>query len=171
MIRKIVVAITLALVAMNMAWAGSQVEDVLNSCTTINCKSMKIRGAVQPREPFVIQIFAKETDCLRIDVVGQTKDMVATIAAPSVVFGAISDDRSAEDTRPLILLDPAGFTGWLTLAVSDFDGFQSGKFDMRYGRYNSGNPNCQEPVNRLWVDSKNPAKVVGSYQEIPEYPE
>jgi hypothetical protein len=132
------------------AWAGPQFEAQLSACSGINCAGTTMRGVHQRDEPFIIQIFGKAGECLRLDVSSQTQDMAMAIISPSVWDGAISDDRNFDggDTRPLLFFDPLPWTGWYTVIVSHFDHAPvTGRFTLEYGRYPTGNANCvTEPV-------------------------
>jgi hypothetical protein len=139
-----------ALISTSPAQAGSIVEAFAATCTGINCAGLTIRGIHQRTEPFLLQVFASEGECLRLDVDGQSDDTAMLLATPSVNFGVVSDDRDGVggDLRPLIMVDPVPWTGWYTVAVSyfDFDNRRV-KFNLKYGRYPSGNPNCtQDPT-------------------------
>lgn len=137
--------IAAALISTSPARAGSIVEAFASSCTGINCAGLTIRGVHQRTEPFLLQVFASEGECLRLDVDGQSDDTAMLVATPSVNFGVVSDDRDFDggDFRPLITVDPVPWTGWYTVAVSYFDlDNRRVKFNLKYGRYPSGNPNC-----------------------------
>jgi hypothetical protein len=147
MSNRLWLGILVALAASNAAWAGGQVESTRSTCSPINCAGMTMRGIHQVNEPFVIQVFARAGECLRLDVSTQTADMALLVVAPSVNFGQISDDRDVGDTRPLLALDALPWTGWYTVAVSPFDVDQAtARFTLEYGRYPGGNPNCAPPA-------------------------
>lgn len=142
---KIGLAIVGAVLSSNVAWAGSVFEDTVSACTGINCGAMTLRGVHQANEPFVVQVFAGEGECLRLDVVSQTQDMALLISTPTVNLAGVSDDRDFDggDFRPLFLVDPVPGTGWHTVVISYFDlGPPVGKFVLKYGRYPGGNANC-----------------------------
>jgi hypothetical protein len=147
MSNKIAFAVVGALMTANVAWAGSQVEDTVSACTGINCAAQSIRGVHQPNEPFVIQLFSAEGECLRLDIDSQTQNMAMVISGPTVdIFGA-NFDRDVGDERPLIFQDPMPATGWYTLVISyEPIGANVAKFILKYGRYPTGNPNCQAPA-------------------------
>jgi hypothetical protein len=150
MSRRLAIAIMGGCLVSNIAWAGPQLEDTVSNCMGINCGAISLRGVHQPNEPFLIQVFAAEGECLRLDVVSQTQDTAMLLVTPSVNFGAVVDDRdfAGGDTRPLIVIDPVPTTGWYTVSVSFFDwGPTLAKFVLKYGRYGTGNPNC--PVAQL----------------------
>lgn len=131
------------------AWAGALYEAPLSSCGTTNCSGMTIRGIHQSNEPFVIQVYAQEGECLRLDVNTQTEDMVLAWITTYIWDSEIWDDRdfNGGDFRPLFVRDPVPRTGWYTVLVSYFDpDDRVGRFTLEYGRYPSGNANCQVPV-------------------------
>jgi hypothetical protein len=149
-VRKLGWMATAALISTNPAQAGSMVEAFAATCTGINCAGLTIRGVHQRTEPFLLQVFASEGECLRLDVDGQSDDTTMLLATPSVNFGVVNDDRDFDggDLRPLILVDPVPWSGWYTVAVSYFElDNRRVKFNLKYGRYPSGNPNCvQSPT-------------------------
>jgi hypothetical protein len=129
----------------NVAWAGPVLEDAVNACTGINCAAMSIRGVHLAREPFLVQVYAAEGECLRLDVDVQSQDMALLLAGPTVNLAGVNDDRDFDggDYRPLLVVDPVPATGWYTVVISYFDvGATVGKFTLKYGRYPGGNPNC-----------------------------
>ncbi len=134
------------LMTCNLAWAGSQLESTRSSCGVINCAGMTVRGIHQANEPFVVQVYAREGECLRLDIDVQTEDMAILLLSPSVNFGLLNDDRdfAGGDTRPLIATEPIPWTGWYTVVVSYFDlDKRVARFNLNYGRYPAGNLNCQ----------------------------
>ena len=59
----------------------------------------------------------------------------------------LADDDSGGNLRPLIKIDPTPVTGYYVVALSHFAGFPEDiTFTLRYGRYASGNPNCNNPT-------------------------
>ena len=143
MLRQIGSFIALSFLASTAAWAGSHFESPLSTCTTINCAGMTIRGQQQSNEPFVIQVYAREGECLRLDVSTQTEDTALRIVAPAVLDTGSSDD--VVGTRPIFGLDPVPGTGWWTVVISYFDyDPRISRFTLEYGRYNGGNLNCSQ---------------------------
>jgi hypothetical protein len=139
--------IAAALISTSPARAGSIVEAFAATCAGINCAGLTIRGVHQRTEPFLLQVFASEGECLRLDIDGQSDDTTMLLATPSVNFGVVNDDRDFDggDFRPLITVDPVPWSGWYTVAVSYFDlDNRRVKFNLKYGRYPSGNPNCAQ---------------------------
>jgi hypothetical protein len=145
MTNRIGFVIAGALLATSTAWAGPQLESTRSTCGAVNCAGMTIRGIHQPSEPFVVQIYAREGECLRLDVREQTEDLAMFVLGPTVWIQGISDDRAEGDVRPLIVQDPMPATGWYTVVISHFDVVTiAGRFVLDYGRYPTGNINCQE---------------------------
>jgi hypothetical protein len=127
------------------ALAGSLVYDPFNTCTSINCSSQSIRGtyhsdAAGDSDPFILQIYSGGGECVRLDVTAETHDLEMVLISPT---GRIwRNDDIFDDPRPLIeaITD---INGWYTLQVSHYTGANViADFTLRYGRYNSGNPNC-----------------------------
>jgi len=126
--------------------AGSLLYDPPNTCTTINCSSQILNGtyhsdALGDRDPFILQIYSLGDECVRLDVTAQTSDLEMVLISPT---GRIwrNDDRSLSAFRPLIKAI-TDINGWYTLQVSHSVGADViADFTLRYGRYNSGNPNC-----------------------------
>jgi hypothetical protein len=142
-------------VASGAAWAGSQIESRISSCTTINCAGETIRGTHQAAEPFVSQIFARAGECLRLDVTQETADTALRVVGPTVNFTAGNNNREAGDTRPLLRLDDLPSTGWYTVLVSlQGAGNTVARFRLDYGRYPGGNPNCTEAAAVAAVDGQ-----------------
>ena len=57
------------------------------------------------------------------------------------------DDDSGAENNPLIKIDPVPRTGYYTVVVSRYNASAGNvNFILRYGRYNTGNPNCQPPT-------------------------
>jgi hypothetical protein len=140
------------------AWAGSHFESALSTCTTINCAGMTIRGQHQSNEPFVIQVYAREGECLRLDVSTQTEDTALRIVAPNALESGFSDD--VVDTRPIFGLDPVPGTGWYTIAISYFTyDPRIARFTLEYGRYNTGNLNCSQATA---AEAMAPIRLEGS---------
>jgi hypothetical protein len=166
-----VLAIVTASLAAGSAWAGSQLESRLSSCTTENCGGETIRATHQATEPFVTQIFARAGECLRLDVTDQSADVALVVVSPVPPAIVRNADRSAGDTRPLVKVDGLDFTGWYTVIVG-FEGAGNTvvRFRMDYGRYPGGNANCAaaatttaQRFERLVGD---PAKVVAPAVDV-----
>ena len=143
MLNKVQWVIASALLTTTAAWAGAQYESTLSSCTTINCSGMTIRGIQQSAEPFIIQVFARAGECMRLDVSSQTEDTAILLVAPTVDETGFVDD--ADGARPIFGLDPVPHTGWYTVAISYFIFDERiSRFTLEYGRYPGGNLNCSQ---------------------------
>ena len=144
--RFVMTCLFVALVLLPMtALAGSLMYDPFNTCTSTNCSSQSIRGtyhsdAAGDRDPFILQIYSGGGECVRLDVTAETHDLEMVLISPT---GRIwRNDDFFDDPRPLIeaITD---INGWYTLQVSHYNGGNViADFTLRYGRYNSGNPNC-----------------------------
>jgi hypothetical protein len=92
-------------------------------------------------------LFAKTNNCLRLDVEVETEDLEMVVVAPDgTVFR--NDDRNAPtDRRPLVKIATPPNNGWYTVHIASYNGFViDTNFTLRYGRYVTGNPNCQNPT-------------------------
>jgi hypothetical protein len=155
---KLAIVVVGSCLTASAAWAGSQLEDTVSNCTGINCGAMSIRGVHQTNEPFVIQVFSAEGECLRLDVDTQTQDSALIVLSPSVLSAGGNDDRAEDDTRPLFFQDGMPATGWYTVAISYWDWAPTQvKFILKYGRYPAGNPNCAAAATAASVQLERPA--------------
>jgi hypothetical protein len=172
--RRLVAVLIGSCLGVNAAWAGSQLEDTVSNCTGINCGAMALRGVYQTNEPFVVQVFSAEGECLRLDVDAQTQDLAMAVLSPAVNALATNDDRdfAGNDFRPLIYVDPVPATGWYTVLVSYWDWAPTqAKFILKYGRYPTGNPNCPAVAtagaSHLTRPSDSPAKIAAPAESSP----
>jgi hypothetical protein len=128
------------------AWAGFQLFDPLDTSTTINSNSQSYQGIYEANSnntqpiPFTIQIYSAGNECVRLLVFRQATDLEMVLVSPD---GTVwRDDNSGGSNRALIKANTT-LEGWYTVHISRFDGaVGAGIFILRYGRYNSGNPNC-----------------------------
>jgi hypothetical protein len=154
MSRQVTGFLASALLTSTPAWAGAMYESPLSSCSTINCGGQTIRGIHQDSEPFVIQVFARSGECIRLDVSTQTEDVAMMMLGTTVNAFLLNDDRDFDggDLRPLIAVDDLVGTGWYTVAISYFDIDDElpeplvAKFTLEYGRYPTGNINCTQAI-------------------------
>ncbi len=144
MTRKLWPALVTGLLTSVTAWAGTQLDSTRSACTAINCAGQTIRGTVQGNEPFVAQVYAAATDCLRLDVSQQSQDLIMHMIGPfRFAPGTMVDDRGGGDLRPVIVYDQLGMAGWYTVIISLRDQANlNARFTLEYGRYTPGNPNC-----------------------------
>jgi hypothetical protein len=165
MLTRIALVIAFAFLTTSTAWAGSHYESALSSCSTINCAGMTIRGIQQANEPFVIQVFAREGECMRLDVSTQTEDTAMVIIATTA-----GDFASVDDTfelRPIFGLDPVPATGWYTVAVGYFTyDPRIARFTLEYGRYPTGSINCsQATANQAMAPAQLKSLGVSGFKE------
>jgi hypothetical protein len=94
------------------------------------------------RDPFILQIYTGGGECVRLDVTNQTHDLEMILISPTGRIWRNDDRAYPNDRRPLIKAI-TDINGWYTLQVSHYTGGNViADFTLRYGRYNSGNPNC-----------------------------
>lgn len=143
------------LASASVAGAGQGILDPRNTCTANNCGSVILRGAYDvsangDADCFQTQIYTSGDECVRLHVVAQDDDLALVLACPG---GSVwRDDDSGGGVKPLIKAET--FTpGWCTVQVCHFDGAgQHADFRLRYGRYDLGNRNCEEPTPSLIDD-------------------
>jgi hypothetical protein len=149
---------TAAVIASAVAtWAGagtahaSLLTDLTeDTCTANNCGSELLSGTVVRyigtfAYPWVAQAVGVTGNCLRFEVISQTQDLEMTVVAPN---GNVyrNDDQVGND-RPLVKINPAPNTGLYTIHISSFNGNPiDSNFQLRWNRYNGGNPNCASPT-------------------------
>ncbi len=123
--------------------ASSLLTDPLSSCTTINCGAMTLPGNVRQQVPFVVQVFAAEGECLRLDVTMASADLAMVVSSVDPLFYYYNDDRATGANRPLLMIDPVDATGWHTVHINHYSGDAiDASFTLRYGRYPAGSVNC-----------------------------
>lgn len=132
--------------------AGSLLTPLAQTCTTIDCNALIVGGSYQfdqfgQADPFVTQVYATATSCLRVDVLAQETDLEATLVAADGTIWQ-NDDRSSGNTLPLIKASvPAGKGGWYALVISKYNGVGPGaNFKVALGTYTVGSPNCVTPT-------------------------
>ena len=122
--------------------------DGKSTCTTDLCQAKTFVGKFQKEEPLVIQLFANEEECLRVEVTKQGTDLAMTLVDPETDV-SYTDDDSGGDFRPRIEVPDTGRKGWFTLVIGSFSGGGStSNFTVKHGRYNIGNANCANPTPR-----------------------
>jgi hypothetical protein len=142
----------LAMFAVGFAQASTVRDPTVSASSTINDSIVTINGQLNDTDtgvtPWVIQVFAAAGDCVRLNVSTTNFDSEIVTTAPG---GAVyRDDDSGGSLRPLVMIDPAPFTGWYTVQVAHWAGSPiNADFTLKYGRYTSGNANCSSPTTPL----------------------
>ncbi len=148
-------------VVASAAYAGQGIYDVRGTCRGNNCQSILLNGSydVDDRSDadcFSVQLYTAGSECVRLQVShawdtdpdpNNTTDPAMTFSCPD---GSIwRDDDSGAGVKPLIKAETSG-AGWCTVQVCDYRGAgYDADFRLRYGRYVSGNPNCNNPTPAL----------------------
>lgn len=148
------VALGLSLGGTLPAWAGTQLFDPQNTSTGINSNSQLFQGISQRNStntqgiPFTAQVYSPGGECVRLEVTDQgAQDLEIVLVSPTGLVWR--DDDGAGNNRPLVKANTDA-DGWYTVHVSQFAGDCCATiFQLRYGRYNSGNPNCGSPTPAL----------------------
>lgn len=137
------------LAATDPAMAGFQFFDARNTSTGINSNSQSYIGVYERNSnntqpiPFTIQVYSSGNECVRLAVTQQPSDLEIVLIAPDGTRWR--DDDGGGSNRPLVKANTT-VNGWYTVHISQFaGGTGAGNFTLRYGRYNSGNPNCATP--------------------------
>ncbi len=126
-------------------------DDTTDSCTFINCSSLRIPGSILNHvgvspHPWVAQIFKEIAPCMRLDVVAQESDLEIVAIAPDGTVYRNDDRNGNSDLRPLVVVGPNTRKGWYTVQISNFNGSTlEPNFQLRYGTYLSG-VNCANPT-------------------------
>lgn len=121
-------------------------DDTVSSCGTINCSSLTIPGSVfsfnnVSANPWVANLFAAPGECVRLEVTSQEADLEMVVVAPN--GSVFRDDDGGTGTQPLVKIASAPNDGWYTVHLASFSGSAIGaNFVLLYGRYTSGNANC-----------------------------
>lgn len=133
------------------AWAGPLLRDSPSTCSTTNCGTVTLSGQARPLDPFVIQVFAAKDECLRLDVTSASDNLAMSVTSPDPKLTYFNDDDLADSsTTPLVAIDPVPVAGWHTVHINRRNGLSGTvDFQLRYGRYPSGNANCSNPTAPL----------------------
>lgn len=140
------------------AWAGPAAGDSLTppalNCTALNCSALVLSGRINshPENPLIAstwvgKIEAVSGTCLRLQVVTQEADLAMTVVAPDgLVFTNDSGGAGGCPTCPRVVVAAPKF-GVHTVVIGRSGGTATeASFDLRVGRYSSGNPNCAQPT-------------------------
>ncbi len=129
-----------------------------SQCTTLNCQAAVIDKAViiseQPVSgiastmPWTGQFYSSGNECVRVEVIATDpsgSDLTMHFVGPDL--SVWRDDDSAGNRLPLIKANTLT-PGRYTVVVGLFDPTSANtntRFKLSYGRYQSGNPNCNIP--------------------------
>ena len=144
-------ALALSLGGTAPAWAGTQLFDTKNTSMGINSNSQLIQGISERNStntqaiPFTAQVYSTGGECVRLQVTssGAIDEEIVFVSPTGDVW---RDDDGGPGNFPLVKAN-TDVDGWYTVHVNDFAGGGGAAiFTLRYGRYNSGNPNCSSPT-------------------------
>lgn len=132
---------------------ASELFDLQSTCTATNCLTQQVLGDVYNNtapghtghKPWVAQLYTSGQECVRVEVVfpttGGPSDLEAALTCPG--GRTWIDDDSGVGLAPLIKANGTLSAGWCTVTIGHFAGSNvETSFDMRWGRYNTNNPNC-----------------------------
>jgi hypothetical protein len=121
----------------------------ISTCTDRNCSSVELGGTVPgflaSGMPWVIQVFATERECLRLEITSQEADLEMRVVSPDGSKTWVNDDSTLAPCPlcPLVTVNPTRHNGWYTVHIGEFGGGAvQASFTFAYGRYNRNNPNC-----------------------------
>lgn len=137
-----------------VASAGGLMDTSVSTATGIGNSQVSLDGVlhdIDGTEPWVGQVYAGATECLRLYVSTTEFDSKLTVIAPNGLV--YRDDDSGDSLRPLVRIASAPVTGWYTVQVAHWTGAPvDASFSLKYARYNNGNPNCATPTSPLGGD-------------------
>ncbi len=152
---------SVSMLVSTLTFAGSDIFDnSLSSCTTPNCSSLSIPGAIYSdgisAENLTLSLFVGAHQCARFDLTSPTAvrlsdtDFEMVVVAPD---GTVyrNDDRSSTDARPLVAFNSGPTAGWYTVHIGQYAGhaITTNSPLLQYGLYTEGNPNCVNPTAPL----------------------
>jgi hypothetical protein len=159
--RRILLSSILAAALFGVTWplAGSELMAQKRACTNADCQASVIPGFINgwgtsfdpPQAnvaPWVGQVFAAKSECLRLRVTSQGADTeMVVIAASAIAYRSNNSNIAPCPTCPLIKFKTGGVGGWHTVQISQKGGSPvSASFTLSYGRYDNSNPNCNSPT-------------------------
>ncbi len=159
-------------------WATPLFDPSVNTCTTLNCGSVRLDGTVTGERngvnavPWVVELYAQPRECVRIAITAESQDLETVVVAPNGAVFRNDDGFVAPCTVcPVVKIGNAPNFGWYTVSVSQFNGAPvETNFTMFYGRYSSGNPNCSSPTPPLSPATAEPSvKPQGGNKEAPDF--
>jgi hypothetical protein len=147
--RKILPAVAASLLFATAASATPIFDPSTSRCTDRNCSTVELGGTVpgflSSGMPWVIQVFATESQCLRLEVTSQEADLEMRVISPDGSKSWVNDDSTLAPCPlcPLVTVNPTRHNGWYTVHIGEFGGGSvQANFTFAYGRYNRNNPNC-----------------------------
>ena len=132
---------------------ATQITTTIATCTSLNCGGVSLRGNTFVTEgrtiPFVVQLFGGANECVRIETTSQTADLrIVAIAPDGVVYN--NDDGGSCSLCSLVKIPTGSRKGYYTIQLAQFGGVAvESLFEIKYGRYKPGNPNCANPTTPL----------------------
>jgi hypothetical protein len=136
------------------ARAGSEIyQQGTATCTTTNCSALGLNATIKSfgasAGKWVAEVFAKRSECFRIDITQRLppdsgSDLELVVVAPNgIVYRNDNKGSGACPTCPLVRIRPTPNEGWYTVSVGTSNGQAVDEnFRILFGRYPSGNPNC-----------------------------
>ena len=140
---------------------GIDLIDGKNTCTAINCNSQVVRGSIQSDlSPFSknarwsYTAYCSAGECCRFDITHNDNLEIEGLSM-TVVAADVNDTYTEIAVTPTLEIVPqrsGPHTVFVTARLETGDlpsPNRPKRFTLRYGRYNTGNPNCANPDLRL----------------------
>lgn len=150
---KVLTAVAASLLFATTASATPIFDPSTSTCNGRNCSAVELGGTVPgflaSAMPWVIQVYATERECLRLEVTSQEADLEMRVVAPDGSKTWLNDDSTLAPCPlcPLVTVNPTRQNGWYTVHIGEFGGTSvQANFTFAYGRYNRNNPNCTTHV-------------------------
>jgi hypothetical protein len=149
-----------------MSAAGAaELSTSLQTCITADCGATALAGRINKSDrccgfdnkalPWVIQLFASKSECLRLHVTAQAAntdtELVAIAPGTQRAWRNDNSGLAACTTCPLLKIRTGiNEGGWFLVQVNSNSGAPiDGAFTLRYARYKASNPNCNPPTQPL----------------------
>lgn len=128
------------------------IDSAFSTCTTVDCSATSVAGYIGSfrgsPQPWVAKFLVLQGNCLRLQTTfaasGGPLEMVVVSPDPRIRY------RNIGARLPLVKIDPAPVSGFYTVILtSTFGAAINTSFQLSFGQYNAGNPNCAGPTQRI----------------------
>ena len=149
--------IAIALMALALDASAAELKTPQRSCTAADCgatvlfgrlnKSDRCCGFANLSMPWVVQLYANKSECLRLHITQKSGNVELVAIAP----GTQRAWRNGASAGPLLKIrSNANEEGWFLVEVNQSAGLAgNSEFTLKYSRYAAGNPNCATPSSPL----------------------
>jgi hypothetical protein len=149
--------IAIALIALAIDVSAAELKTPQRSCTAADCgatvlfgrlnKSDRCCGFANLAMPWVVQLYANKSECLRLHITAKVGNVELVAIAP----GTQRAWRNGAAAGPLLKIrSNANEEGWFLVEVNESAGIAgNSEFTLKYARYVAGNVNCNSPTSPL----------------------